>query len=286
MKRKSAKWLLVIPVVVVLVSLVIFPLIYSLVLSFCKWNLMMGSEPKFAGFLNYFRFSRDARLHNAFLNTAILVVSVVGLQTLLGFGVAYLLNKPFRGRAALLAFFLIPMAISPIAAALNWGLMLNATYGIINALLQRLHITKKYVDWLTSYPRFSIIMADLWQWSPFVMLICLAGLQALPEEPYEAARLDGASPSQLFLYITLPLMTPILGVAVILRTMDAIARLFEKVYLLTQGGPGVASENLSYYIYQQAFIFWDIGYACAISFLVLVVVILLINVFVKLIRIE
>jgi multiple sugar transport system permease protein len=286
MKMKTQKWLPVLPLIVILVSLVIFPLIYSLVLSFCDWNLMKGSKPSFTGISNYIRLVHDSRLHNAFLNTVFYVLCAVTLETLLGFGLALLLNKPFTGRTALLAFFLVPMSISPIAAALNWGLMLNATYGILNAVIGVFYPSYNPVDWLTAYPRLSIIMTDVWQWSPFVLLICLAGLQALPQEPYEAATLEGASSLQLFIFVTLPLMKPILGVAVILRTMDAIGRLFEPVYLLTRGGPGIASENLPSYIYEEAFVFWDMSYACAISFVLLIIVALLINSFVKVTRLE
>jgi multiple sugar transport system permease protein len=286
MKRKAQRWLPVLPLAVILVGLVIFPLVYSLGLSFCNWNLMRGSEPSFAGISNYIRLIQDGRLHNAFLNSGIYVVVAVALETLFGFGLALLLNKPFAGRTALLAFFLVPMSISPIAAALNWGLMLNASYGIVNAVVEVFYPSYNPIDWLTSYPRLSIILTDVWQWTPFVLLICLAGLQALPQEPYEAATLEGASSLQLFLFVTLPLMKPIIAVAVILRSMDAIGRLFEPVYLLTRGGPGIASENLPSYIYEQAFVFWDMSYACAISFVLLVIVGLLISSFVRVTRLE
>jgi len=244
-----------------------------------------GSHPQFIGLKNYARLFIDGRFYNAVTKTGIIVISALVAQTLLGVGVALLLHRRFRGRGILIAIFLIPLMISEIAAALCWGLIYDATFGPLNEILVMFHLTIKRVVWLVDHPLLSIITADIWQWSSFIMLITLAALQALPRDPYEAAVLDGASSWQIFRFMTLPLITPIVAIGVILRAMDAV-KLFDKVYMLTHGGPGSASETVTYYIYLQAFRFWNLPYASAISFILLAIIVALITLFFKVVQIE
>jgi len=285
-KEKITAWLYVLPVIFILGGLTIFPLFYSLRLSFTRWDMTaFGSVPQFAGVVNYIRLFLDARFYNALQKTAIIVTGVIIAQTLLGMGVALLLNREFKARSILIALFLIPTMMSEIAAALCWGLIFDATYGPLNEILVIFNITPKHIFCLVDHPLLSIIIADVWQWSPFIMLVTLAGLQALPKAVYEAAMLDGASGWRLFRFITLPLITPIMAVGVILRSMDAV-RMFGKIYMLTHGGPGSASETVAYYTYLEAFRFWDLPYASAMSFILLVIVVILITLFFKLMQIE
>jgi len=247
--------------------------------------MSFASTPQFCGIANYIHIFQDIRFVFSLGRTAILVFMSVTFEILLGVGVALLFNRNFRGKVLLLSLCLIPMMISEIAAALSWGLIFDALHGPLNQILLNLHIISKRIEWLKYYPLRCIIIADIWQWSPFIMLVTLAGLQALPRAPYEAAMLDGASGWQQFRFITLPLLIPILGVGIILRVMDAI-KMFGKIYVLTGGGPGTASENIAYYIYLQAFRFWDLPYASTLSFLLLGIVIVLTTIFFKIIRIE
>lgn len=285
-RERFIAWSYVLPTVIIILALTIFPLVYSLRLSFCRWDMTtFGSHPQFIGLKNYARLFIDGRFYNAVTKTGIIVISALVAQTLLGVGVALLLHRRFRGRGILIAIFLIPLMISEIAAALCWGLIYDATFGPLNEILVMFHLTIKRVVWLVDHPLLSIITADIWQWSSFIMLITLAALQALPRDPYEAAVLDGASSWQIFRFMTLPLITPIVAIGVILRAMDAV-KLFDKVYMLTHGGPGSASETVTYYIYLQAFRFWNLPYASAISFIVLAIIVALITLFFKVVQIE
>lgn len=285
-RERFIAWSYVLPTVIIILALTIFPLVYSLRLSFCRWDMTtFGSHPQFIGLKNYARLFIDGRFYNAVTKTGIIVISALVAQTLLGVGVALLLHRRFRGRGILIAIFLIPLMISEIAAALCWGLIYDATFGPLNEILMMFHLTVKRVAWLVDHPLLSIITADIWQWSSFIMLITLAALQALPRDPYEAAVLDGASSWQIFRFMTLPLITPIVAIGVILRAMDAV-KLFDKVYMLTHGGPGSASETVTYYIYLQAFRFWNLPYASAISFILLAIIVALITLFFKVVQIE
>jgi len=244
-----------------------------------------GAKPHFIGLGNFAQLFTDTRFFHDIGRTAIMVVSALIVESLLGFGVALLLNRKFKGRGVLLAAFLMPVMVSEVTAGLIWGLIFGATFGPLNRIIALLHLSKKPVAWLVNYPLFSIIIADIWQWSPFIMLITLAGLQALPVGPYEAAMLDGASGWQIFRFITVPLMVPILGVAVVLRSMDLV-KMFGKIYMMTRGGPGTASETITYYIYLQAFSFWNLPYAAALSFILLAIITFFITYFFKIITIE
>ncbi|MCD6083826.1 sugar ABC transporter permease [Candidatus Aerophobetes bacterium] len=285
-KKKLISWLYVIPVIVILISLIIFPLLYSLYLSFSQWDMTsFGAEPHFIGIGNFAQIFTDRRFFYDLGRTAVVVIGALIVETLLGFGVALLLNRKFKGRGILLAAFLMPVMVSEVTAGLIWGLIFDATFGPLNQIIAMLHLAKKPIVWLVDHPLLSVIIADIWQWSPFIMLITMAGLRALPPSPYEAAMLDGASGWQILKFITLPLITPILGVAVVLRSMDLI-KMFGKIYMLTKGGPGTASETITYYIYLQAFSFWNLPYAAALSFILLAIVTFFITYFFKMITVE
>src|SRR4030095_4323281 len=193
-------------------------------------------------------------------------------EFLLGLGLALLLNSQIRGRSVFRATLLVPMMLPAVVVGVVWRLMLNPNFGAINGTFKGFGLNTESLTW-TASPRLallSVIIVDIWQWTPFVFLVLLAGLQAIPQEPYEAARIDGSSPWQTFRYVTLPLLKPAILIALLLRTMDLL-RVFDQIFILTEGGPGFATETISLYIYRTAFRFFDFGYAAAMSFVLLAV---------------
>src|SRR5437773_8019231 len=162
------------------------------------------------------------------------------------------------------------MILPPVVAGVTWRLIYNPNFGVLNGILRLFGLDTRRWTWLAdpSLALPAVILVDVWEWTPFVFLILLAGLQAIPQEPYEAARIDGANAWQTFLHITLPLLIPAILVALLLRTMDLL-RIFDQIFILTQGGPGFSTETVSLYIYRTAFRFFDFGYAAAMSFVLL-----------------
>jgi multiple sugar transport system permease protein len=220
----------------------------------------------FVGAQNFLRLLVDPFFYRAAVQTLVFTASALTLEFALGLALALLLDSQIRGRALWRALLLLPMILPPVVAGVTWRLIYNPGFGPLNGALRLVGVDTRRLTWLAD-PKFalaSVVLVDVWEWTPFVFLILLAGLQAIPEEPYEAARIDGSSPWQTFRHVTLPLLLPALLVALLLRTMDLV-RLFDSVFILTQGGPGFATETLSLYIYKTAFRFYDFGYAAAAS---------------------
>jgi multiple sugar transport system permease protein len=193
--------------------------------------------------------------------------------TVLGTAAALAFARPFPGRGLLRTVFSLPMMATPVSIALIWQMMFHPQLGILNYLLSLVGIGPQ--PWIFSRTSAlpSLALVETWQWTPFVMLIVLGGLAALPTEPYEAARIDGASRWQVIRYVTIPLVWPYIMVAIILRAIDAL-KTFDIIYVMTQGGPGTASETLNIFLYLQAFAFFNIGFASAVVvvyFLILMV---------------
>jgi len=188
----------------------------------------------------------------------------------LGLGLALLLDQPFRGRGLFRAILLIPMMLPPVVVGVVWRLMYNPDFGAINGTLKGAGVNTEALTWTASpgLALASVIAVDIWQWTPFMFLILLAGLQAIPQEPYEAAMIDGSNWWQTFCHVTLPMLKPAILIALLLRTMDLL-RVFDQIFILTGGGPGFATETVSLYIYRAAFRFADFGYAAAMSFVLL-----------------
>ena len=179
-------------------------------------------------------------------------------------------NGPLRGRSLFRSALLIPMMLPPVVVGIVWRLMLNPDFGAVNGTLKGAGVNTDALTW-TASPALalaSVIAVDIWQWTPFIFLVLLAGLQAIPQEPYEAAVIDGSSAWQTFRHVTLPLLKPAILIALLLRTMDLL-RVFDQIFILTEGGPGFATETVSLYIYRTAFRFSDFGYAAAMSFVLL-----------------
>ncbi|HKQ99643.1 MAG TPA: sugar ABC transporter permease [Pyrinomonadaceae bacterium] len=263
-KERALPFLLVAPTVAVLLALSIYPLIYAVKVSLqteagTAWTLQ-----------NFARLLRDDFFQAALAHTLVYAIIALTVEFLLGLGLAVLLNREMRGRSFFRAALLVPMMLPPVVVGVVWRLMLNPTFGAVNGTLQGFGANTEALTW-TAHPTLafaSVILVDIWQWTPFMFLILLAGLQAIPQEPYEAALIDGSSPWQTFRHVTLPLLKPAILIALLLRTMDLL-RVFDQIFILTEGGPGSATETISLYIHRTAFRFGDFGYAAAMSFVLL-----------------
>lgn len=259
--RRWGPILLVLPTVVILVFVVIFPMIYSLNVSFHLYDLRVPRHP-FVGFENYSRLFSDARFHNALVITGLLLLGELALQFPLGFGLAHLLAREFRGKKVVQPILLLPMMITPVVVAYMGRLLFETRSGPINYVLNLVGLPSML--WHTSVRTalLTVILLDTWQWTPFMMGVLLAGLLSLPPEPYESAKVDGASSLQIFWYLTLPLLKPIIALVIVMRSL-AIFQTFDVIYVLTMGGPGTATETIGFYIYLVGFRYWDIGRASA-----------------------
>lgn len=276
------KMLFIIPTLVLLIMMNIFPLLWSLYLSFCDYEADKNQPPKFIGTTNYSNLLSDLNIWSHFRITAALVLLSVSLQFLIGFGLALILNREFKGKGSVTTLLLLPMMLSPVVVGLFWKFILDANWGLLNYFLDKIFKTGTIV-WLTR-PKMailSLVIVDTWMWSPFMMLISLAGLSAVPKHLYEAAEVDRASGWFKFRRITLPLVAPLLLIALLFRTMDAF-KLFDLVYVLTdKGGPGTATETVSMNLYKMAFERWNTGEACALAYILLIIIIALSNIYIK-----
>ena len=263
-KRHLLPYVLIAPAVAVLLALSIYPLIYSSTVSFQvndAWSLG-----------NFTRLLSDNFFLTAMAHTFVFAVAALTCEFLLGLGLALLLNSHIRGRGFFRATLLMPMMLPPVVAAIVWRLLLNPNFGAINGTLKQIGVNTESLTWTASpvLAMLSVIAVDVWQWTPFVFLVLLAGLQAIPQEPYEAALIDGSTRWQTFRHVTLPLLKPAILIVLLLRTMDLL-RVFDQIFILTEGGPGFATETASLYIYRTAFRFSNFGYAAAMSFVLLAI---------------
>jgi len=270
----------VLPTIVLLVFVNIFPLFWSLVLSFtnftAKFPLVWGKNPKFMGIEQYIRLLSDPAIWEKFITTAKYVAMSVGGEMLLGFGLALLLQIKFRGREIITTLLVLPMTMSPVIVGLMWKLFYDPNWGMFNYLLG---LGK--IDWATdsSYNLYASVIADVWMWTPFVFLLALAGLSAIPQYLYEAAEVDRASWWFKFTRITIPMVWPLLLVALIFRTMEAF-----KVFDITMGISGrgaTAPQLLSIHLYDTAFVNWKTGIGSALGYIVLVMIIAITSIFIK-----
>ncbi|GAA1438971.1 sugar ABC transporter permease [Mycobacterium cookii] len=268
------------PALLLLLGMSVFPLLWALYLSFTDYSATRATGTDFVGFDNYTTILTSSEVHTRALTTLVYVVGAVLLQTVLGFSIAYLISRRTRGRGALTTLFLVPMMLSPVVVGLFWKFMLDAQFGVINSMLGSLGFGQ--VEWLTRQRTalFSLIVVDTWQWTPFIMLIALAGLTAVPAYLYEAASIDRASEWFRFRHITLPMVWPLLLIAVMFRAIEAF-RLFDLVYILTSGGPGVSTETLSFHVYKVAFLGFNTGTASAYGILMVLVVIVLAQLYLR-----
>lgn len=275
--------LFVLPCIAILLVISVFPLIYSLWLSFNSWELALGFPPEFIGVGNYIRLFQESRFWNAMFNIGKVLLFGVGSQFLIGLALAVLLDRALRGKTLITTLFLLPMVIAPVVVGCTWRQIYHYRYGPLNYLLQGMNLSP--ITWLSN-PKFSlpsIIITDTWEWTPFMMIVILAGLQSIPEELREAAAIDGASKWKIFSNVLFPLLKPVIIVAVLIRVMDAF-KLFDLVVLLTKGGPGESSETITYYNYLVGFKHFSLGYAAALSYIQLIVIIIIANFFLRFLK--
>lgn len=267
----DGKWRRRIPLLPALVFTVVvtqLPFVATLVISTFEWNILKPGNRHFVGLANFKFVFTDERLRTAVLNTVVLTASVVLISMLLGLGLAMLLDRRFAGRGLARTLLIAPFLVMPVAAALLWKhAIYNPDYGLLNGTLNAVYRlfgadNGPTVDWISSYPMPAVVVSLVWQWTPFMMLILLAGLQAQPGDVLEAARVDGASAMATFRHITLPHLRQYIELGILLGTIYVV-QTFDAVYTITQGGPGSQTTNLPYEIYLTMFRKYEYGQAAA-----------------------
>lgn len=281
-------YLLVAPVVILLLAITAYPLVYNLWNSVHSVNLSLaGSAQGFVGVHNYTKMFASSEWVSALERTAAFTAVSVFLETVAALGLALMLNRRFRGRGLLRAAILVPWAVPTVVSATLWKTMFDPRAGFVDYVLGGLHLPGAHTTWLagvwTSWA--TILVADAWKNVPFIAIILLAGLQVIPEEVYEAARIDGANGWQSFRRVTLPLLKPALAVALIFRTLQAFL-VFDVIYIMTGGGPGVSTETLSFLNWQTFLVGTDFGYGGAISVMLVVMSLLIAGIYVRVLRPE
>lgn len=270
--RPPSYWPFVLPALIVVVAIIVFPWVFTVWMSFNEWKV--GSPTTFVGLANYFRLPNDPRLVEAVWHTIVYTVLSVVLPLIFGTFAAVVFHNKFPLRGFLRGIFILPMMATPVAIALIWTMMFHPQLGILNYLLTLVGLPKSLWVFHPATVIPSLVMVETWQWTPLVMLIVLGGLASLPTEPYESAVIDGANVWQIFRHITLPLITPFLFIAAMIRMIDAL-KSFDIIFAITQGGPGSTSETINIYLYSVAFVYYDIGYGSAIALVFFVLIVLL-----------
>ena len=277
----AIKRMFILPTIALLICINIFPLIWSLGLSFADYSAVKprieGVNPNWIGGRNYRDVLMDPHIWEYFTITARYVIMAVAGEFLIGFGIALLLNRDFKAKGLVTTLILLPMMMSMSIVGMFWRLLYNPGWGIINSMLG----LGDFV-WLAN-PKMALIavaITDIWMWSPFTMLLALAGLSAIPQYLYEAAEIDRASWWFKFRKITLPLVAPLLFIALIFRTMEAF-KMFDIAFVMTGGGPGTATELIAINLYRLAFAQWNTGKASAFAYIILIMIIAITNIYIK-----
>jgi multiple sugar transport system permease protein len=269
---RHIRWLLVTPSVAIVVALTIFPLAFSLWVSFVEYDFSIGPEHPWVGLDNFADNWRDPVWRASLWRTAWFSVTVVAIELVLGMLLALAMLRPFRGRRVLMTMFVVPLFISPVVVGGFFDLFVRRPYGVANQLASGVWPGDVTLDFTVDSPWVYIVlfMADVWQWTPFMFVILLAGLAAIPDSLYEAADLDGAKPFEAFRFVTVPLLLPIILIAVTFRLIDA-AKLFDIIFSLTRGGPGTDTYTTTYYLYQQGFELFHLGQGTAGSWMFMII---------------
>ncbi|MGE3271703.1 MAG: carbohydrate ABC transporter permease [Chloroflexota bacterium] len=259
--ERNAQLVMPLPAVIGVAAMLAFPLIYTLYMSFQDWTISSNDSPIFVGLDNYIRlFTSDARFLNSLRVTFYYTIFCVTVQTFLGVSMALLFNRQFWGRGVLRALAILPMVATPVAISLIFVMMYHPQLGILNYLLKQIGVAPWTWTYASSTVIPALVIVDTWQWTPLIMLICLAGLAALPHDPYESAMIDGANRVQLLWYITLPLLRPTIITALLFRLIDSL-KSFDVIFVMTQGGPGNASDTINLYLFNTAFSYFKMGQA-------------------------
>ena len=266
--------LLTLPGLATLFIIIIFPLVFTIITSFYDYTLLNPNHDDFVGLENYQEVLEEEYIGHSVIITIQFDLATDFIEFIIGFALALALDKVQKFKSIYYLILLAPLMINPVVVGLMWRMILHTELGIMNYLLKLLSINR--VNWLgdSDIAFWTIVFVDIWHQVSFMTILLLAGLAALPREPYEAARMDGASALRCLIYITLPLMRPVIIVALLLRLIFAV-KTFDIIYIMTKGGPGIATDLVSYFIYRSAFFSLDIGRASALSVGLLVIVLLL-----------
>lgn len=274
-------WLLALPAALLILALSIYPLAYSVWVAFVNYDFQVPGHA-FVGLQNFREIVNDPIARSSLLNTLILSAASVAVEFALGLLLALAMVERFRGRGLIMPILIVPLFISPVIVGQFWSLLLQQPFGPTNYVLSLLLGRPVEISWLTQTPWnfIAIITADVWQWTPFMFVILLSGLSAIAPELYEAAELDGATRWQSFYYVTVPLLTPIILLAITFRLLDAI-KLFDVIYVMTGGGPGSSTYTVSFYLYQIGFQQFHLSKATAGSWIFLLLSAILIMALVR-----
>jgi multiple sugar transport system permease protein len=279
-------YLFLCPALIIMIFGLFYPILYSVYASFFDWRLGTSlSDAQFTLFDNYLWLLNDDDVLKAFGITLKFTIIVVIIEVFLGVLFALLLDRTIRGLSVFRTIFIMPMMIAPIIVGLIWQYMYDAQFGVFNKILSYLGLSP--VGWLSSpdWALFSVILADIWQWTPFIFILTVASLQSLPKSIIEVATIDGASQWQIIWYIKLPIIMPVIIITAILRFIDSF-KVFEVIYIMTSGGPAQATEVISMTIYNQAFIDFELGRAAALSNLFLAFMIIISLVFLCVVKLK
>lgn len=271
------------PAVGILLLFTLFPFLFSLALTFSRVSLVGGLRLRVGVLANWTRLLQDDRFWNSLRNTVEIVLVAVTLEFVLGLALALLMNRPLRGGGIFRTVFILPMALAPIAIGYIWLMMYNETIGPLNALLPMIGLPP--VPWVSSrqVALLSIVITDVWHWTPFMFIVLLAALQALPVEVLEAAQIDGTSGWQLFRHVIFPMLVPAAVAVIILRSLEAF-KIVDEIFIITGGGPGVSTESLTLHAYYVGFLSFDLAYGATIAMGLFVLVLVVAMVVVRLTR--
>lgn len=281
MRRLTDPLWLTAPAVLFLIAMSVGPLFYSIWLVLHDWTIMTRLAPPFVGLANFSTLFGDSRFWMALLRTLLFVAVTVGAQLLLGLIIALLLNRDdIIGTRLLRTLAIIPIMVTPVVVGYIFRLLFHPSAGPVNHLLETIGFGA--APWTSSsqWALPTVMLVDIWQWTPFMALILLAGLQSVPQEQIEAATLDGANRFQSFIHIVLPSLAGVIAIGLVLRSIDAF-KLFDTLFIITGGGPGTASEMLSYYTYLTGFSFMRLSYAASMAWVQLIVIMILAQIFIR-----
>jgi multiple sugar transport system permease protein len=269
------------PAVLLILGLSIYPLLYSVWVAFVNYDFQIPGHA-FVGLQNFAQVVADPLAWSSLRTTVFLSLAGVAVEFLLGLALALALVKTFRGRGVVMSILIVPLFISPVIVGQSWALFLQRPFGPADYILSQILGQPVTISWLSEAPwdYIAIVLADVWQWTPFMFVILLAGLAAIPPHLYEAAELDGVTRLQAFFYVTLPQLAPIMLLAITFRLLDAV-KLFDVIFMLTGGGPGTSTYTTSYYLYQIGFQQFHLSQATAGSWLFLILISAVIMVLVR-----
>ena len=277
---------LVLPALLIVMFLYVYPLSYSFVISFFRSDIRYPGV-EFLGFKNYIEIFKRPDLLISFWRTILFTVMSVSLEMVVGIAIAVAFNERFRGRGIARSVILIPWAIPPVVNGIIWNWLVHPKIGVLNFILFKLHLIDRYKTWLAD-PRWAlniIIIADAWKWTPLVVLLILAGLQAIPDVLYDAAKVDGAGKIRTFFTVTLPLLRWPILITLILRTVEAV-RIFDIIFIMTRGGPANRTKLTTFYVWEVAFKHHRMGFGSALAYLVALLIILFVILYFRTIKRE